>query len=290
MQTAINRQENGTIELTITIPWPKVRESFDKLSEKALSYIKVEGFRKGKAPKNLAKDKVDKEKVYQEVIKQIVPVFYLHAVKEHNLRPIVSPKIELLKAKESEDWQFKASVCEKPEIKLGDYKKAIRELKQAKRTKIWVPGKERDKETKKSRHKVSGQKPNLNEILEAVLKVVKVKIPGILLEDQVNRMLTNLLDEIKKLGMTVDQYLKAKGKTIDLLKEEYKRSAEKTLSLEFVLEKIADSEKITVSDKEIDELINKEKDKKIQNQLKTQKYYLASLLRRQKTLNVLSQP
>jgi len=286
MQTAINRQEDKTIELTITIPWSKVKESFDKLSEKALSYIKVEGFRKGKAPKNLAKDKVDKEKVYQEVIKQIVPAFYLQAVKEHNLRPIVSPKIELLKAKESEDWQFKVSVCEKPEIKLGDYKKAIRKLKQAKRTKIWVPG---EKAQEHKNKKTQEQKPNLNEVLEAVLKVVKVKIPGILLEDQVNRMLTNLLDEIKKLGMTVDQYLKAKGKTIDLLKEEYKRSAEKTLSLEFVLEKIADSEKITVSDKEIDELINKEKDKKIQDQLKTQKYYLASLLRRQKTLNVLSQ-
>ena len=151
MQTAINRQENKTIELTVTIPWLKVKDAYDKLFEKALSYVEVEGFRKGKAPKNLTRDKVDKEKVYQEVIKEIVPAFYLEAIKELALRPIVSPKVELLKAKENEDWQFKASICEKPEIKLGDYKKAIIELKQAKRTKIWVPGEENKKIPTKSR-------------------------------------------------------------------------------------------------------------------------------------------
>ncbi|MBL7159667.1 hypothetical protein ISS85_04275 [Candidatus Microgenomates bacterium] len=284
MQTAINRQEDKTIELTITIPWPKVKENFDKLFEKSLSYTKVEGFRKGKAPKDLAKDKIDKEKVYQEVMREIIPAFYLHAIKEHSLQPIVSPKVELIKAKENEDWQFKAHTCEKPDIKLGDYQKAIKELKQAKRTKIWTPAdgtKKPDKETAEQ------QKPNLNEILEAILKIVKIQIPSILLEDQVNRMLANLLDEIKKLGMTVDQYLQAKAKTIDSLKAEYKKSAEKNLSLEFILEKIADAEKIIASDQDIDSLINKEKDKKIQAQLQTQKYYLASLVRRQKTLDKL---
>lgn len=286
MQTAINRQEDGTIELTITIPWQKVKENFDKLFEKALSYVGVEGFRKGKAPKNLARDKVNKEKVYQEVIKEIIPAFYLKAIKELALHPIISPKIELLKAKESEDWQFKASVCEKPEVKLGDYEKAIRELKKEKATKIWVPGEDKKQKTENKEQK----KVALNEVLEAVLKVTKIEIPEILLEDQVNRMLANLLDEVRKLGMTIDQYLKAKGKTIDQLKAEYKQGAEKTLSLEFVLENIADKEKITVSDKDIDILIDKEKDKKIQKQLKTQKYYLASLLRRQKTLDRLLTP
>ena len=283
MQTAINRLEDGTIELTITIPWQKVKENFDKLFETALSGVKVEGFRKGKAPKNLARDKVNKEKVYQEVIKEIIPAFYLKTIKELALRPVISPKIELLKAKESEDWQFKASVCEKPEVKLGDYRKVIKKLKREKRTKIWVPGEDKKQKTENKEQK----KVALNEVLEAVLKVTKIEIPEILLEDQVNRMLANLLDEVRKLGMTIDQYLKAKGKTIDQLKVEYKQGAEKTLSLEFVLENIADKEEITVSNKEIDALIDKEKDKKIQEQLKTQKYYLASLLRRQKTLDTL---
>ena len=118
-----------------------------------------------------------------------------------------------------------------------------------------------------------------------VLKVTKVKIPQILLEEQVNRRLTDLLDQTQKLGLTIDQYLKAKGKTAEQLKEEYKKEAEKTLSLEFVLEKITEEEKITVSNQEINQFLNQEKDKKVQEQLKTQKYYLASLLRRQKTLD-----
>jgi len=281
MQTAVSRQDDGTIELTITIPWSKIKEKYDLLFEKALATMEVEGFRRGKAPKKLAEGKVDKEKVYQEVIKEVIPRFYLEAIKQENLQPIITPKIELLKAKENKDWQFKAILCEKPAVELGDYKKAIQELKQAKRTKIWIPGK-----TKEPNNQTTKQpKPSLNEVLDMVLKVTKVKIPQILLEEQVNRRLTDLLDQTQKLGLTIDQYLKAKGKTAEQLKEEYKKEAEKTLSLEFVLEKITEEEKITVSNQEIDQFLNQEKDKKVQEQLKTQKYYLASLLRRQKTLD-----
>lgn len=282
MQTAISRQEDGTIELTVTVPWKKVKENFDKFFAKAVSGVEVEGFRKGKAPKKLAEDKVDKEKVYQEMIKEIIPLFYLEAVKEHNLRPIISPKVELLNAKEDQDWQFKASLCEKPKVTLGNYKKAVLELKRQKATKIWVPGEKEEKKKEKNKG------PTLDEILNTLLKEVQVRIPEILLGDQVNHLLADLLDQTRKLGLTIDQYLKAKGETVKQLQDEYRIQAERALSLEFALEEIADQEKITVEEKEIDEIINKEKDEKIRTQLKGQKYYLASLLRRQKTLNSLA--
>lgn len=284
MQTALNRQEDGTINLTVTIPWQKVKESFDKFLQKALSGVEIEGFRKGKAPKKLAEEKVDQQKVYQTVVQEVIPQFYLQAINQHSLRPIITPKIELSAAQKEKDWQFKATLCERPEVKLGEYKQAIRELKIKKRTKIWVPGKENQKAKGKN------QKVSLDDILDTLLKVSKIQIPEILLEDQVNRMLADLLDQIQKLGLEVEQYLKAKGKSVEQLKEEYKMRAEKNLTLEFVLEKIADEEKITVSEKEIDDLINKEKDKKVQEHLKAQKYYLASVMRRQKTIDKLLNP
>lgn len=281
MQITVSRQDDGTIELTVTIPWPKVKENYDQLFQKALAEVEVQGFRKGKAPRKLAEKKIDKKKVYQEVVKKIVPEVYLEALKKENLSPIISPKVELLKAQEGDDWQFKASFCEKPKVKLGDYKKAIKELKVAKRTKIWTPG----QKEKQSPKETKSQGPGLNELLETVLEKTQIKIPVILIEDQVNQMLVNLLDQIRKLGLSVEQYLKTKRKTVDQLREEYKKSAQKTLALEFILEEIADQEKITVNDKEIDQFINKEKDEKIRNQLQNQRYYLASILRRQKTLD-----
>lgn len=285
MQTSLKREKDGTIEITVTIPWQEVKRSFNRLFEKALSQVKIKGFRKGKAPKKLAEKRVDKEKVYQEVVGEIIPRFYLQAIKEHGLCPIIAPKVELLAANEEKDWRFKASFCEKPKVILGDYKKAIRKLNPEKKPKIWVPGKATESADKRA---TKQQKPRLDEILDTLFKTVKVKIPQLLLEDQLSRSLANLLDQIQKLGLTVDQYLKAEGKTAEQLKEEYRKRAEKTLALEFILEKIADEEKITVSEREIDELINKERDKRIQEQLKTRRYYLASLLRRQKTLERLS--
>lgn len=280
MKIAVNRKKEGTIKLTITVPWKKVKELYDKLFEKAIKEVEVEGFRKGKAPKELAQDKVEKEKVFQEVIREIVPKFYLKAIKKEGLKPIVSPQVKLLNAKEGKSWQFRATICEKPEVKLGDYKKAIKSLKGGKGDDIWTPGKDNEKKEKK-------KKATLDQIINALLKEVKVEIPSVLLEDQINRNLSSLLDQLQKLGLSVEQYAKTKGKTVEDLKEEKKEEAKKTLILEFTLQEIADKEEIEVKDKEIEKTIQKEKDEKVRKQLESQKYYLASLLRRQKALDFL---
>ena len=49
-------------------------------------------------------EKIDKTKIYQEVVKELVPKAYQKALTEHKLTPIISPKVEVLKAKENEEW------------------------------------------------------------------------------------------------------------------------------------------------------------------------------------------
>lgn len=280
MQTVINRLEDGTIELTITIPWKEVKKSFDGLLKKALAEVTVPGFRKGKAPRKLAEEKIEKKRVYEEVIKQIIPEYYAKAIQQENIKPIISPRIELVQAKEGKDWRFKAFVCEKPKVNLGSYQQTISNLKIQKPTKIWTPGQKKEKEEQKG-------KINIEEILKALFKEVKISIPRLLIEEEVNRMLSRLIDDTKKLGLTLEQYLKTKGKTGEQLKRDYRQEVEKTLTLEFALEEIAEKEKITVDNKEIDELIEKEKEEKVKENLRANRYYLATVLRRRKTLDYL---
>lgn len=279
----IKKLPKHTVELEITIPWATIKSSYEKTFDAVAQTLELPGFRKGKAPKKLVEEKIDKSKVYEQVIKDILPDAYEKAVNEHDVKPIISPHIELLEAKEDADWKVKATVAEKPTVKLKNYKTAIEKAKGPAK-KLWVPGQdEKKKEDENPQEK-------LGDILKALLEEVELELPEMIIHEEVNRMLARLMDETKTLGLTVEQYLQASGKTVDSIRGEYHKQAEDTLKLEFILEEIADAEKVEVTQKEIDEAIDKIKDPAEKERLKGQSYYLASVLRRQKTLDNLLKP
>lgn len=284
MTASLSKLADGTLELTLVIPWSQVAKAYDGVVEEMVKSSQVTGFRKGKAPRKLIEEKLDKHQVYEEVLKKLIPQIYTEAVESHKLRPIVSPKIELKEASENKDWVIRALTCERPKLELGDYKKQIQELKAGKQKKIWVPG----QEAAKTESTEKDRKPSLDELLTALSGVVKITLPGLLLDSEVNRLLADLIDQTKKLGLTVEQYLASTNRTAENLRSEYTEQAKKTLALEFALEEIANKEGIVVSENDIDNVIKTAKNESEKKVLEGQRYYLASILRRQKTLDFLT--
>jgi trigger factor len=283
MNTTMQKLPDGTIELLITIPWADVAAAYEKVVTQTVERAEVAGFRKGKAPRKVVEEKLDKTKVYEDAIKDLIPQAYGKAVEEHKLRPIVQPKIELKEATEQKDWIMRALTCEKPHVTLGDYKKAIAELKASKSKKIWVPGEEQKPEDKEK-----SLKPSLDELLKTVYESITMTVPSLLEEHEVNRLLSDLIDQTKKLGMTVEQYLSSTGRTADTVRKEYADQAKRTLGLEFALEEIADKEGILISDDDIDAVLKTAKSDEEKKALQAQRYYVASVLRRQKTIDFLA--
>ncbi len=268
-----------TAEIEIHIPWTDIKTTFDEIFSEVVSQLEISGFRKGKAPKSIAEKHIDKTKVYEQVVQKILPKAYADAVKEHNLKPISNPKLEIIKARENEEWVIKTTIALFPKVILKEYKKKIQDLKKSK-IKIWVPGKETKNE--------KPPKPSLDELVKAITDEADVEMSDILLEQEANRLLSDLIDQTKKLGMTVEQYLMAKGKTSEQLRQEYQIQARKNLSLEFTLNEIADQEKIEVTQKDIDDIIAKVEKDEEREKLKKDSYYLAHLIRQQKTLDFLN--
>ena len=122
----------------------------------------------------------------------------------------------------------------------------------------------------------------------AVYGAMTVTLPSLLIEHEVNRLLSELIDQTKKLGLTVEQYLASTQRTSETIKKEYEEQARRTLALEFGLEEIADKEGVLVSDDDIEAVIKTGKTDEEKEALTKQKYYLASVLRRQKTLDFLA--
>jgi FKBP-type peptidyl-prolyl cis-trans isomerase (trigger factor) len=294
MTSTSNRLPDNTVEIIITIPWEEVQRVYNEVVEDTVKNAEIDGFRKGKAPRTVIEEKLDKTKTYEDVLKRMIPKVYSDAVTEHKIKPIVSPKIELKEATEKKNWVIRAITCEKPSVKLGEYKKAVQDLKASKAKKIWVPGQDLSAQAGPSAGSGQGQdkpedkKPTLDEILKAVYENVTMDVPALLLEQEVNRLLSELIDQTKKLGMSVEQYLSSTGRTSESVRKEYESQAKRTLILEFTLEEIADKEGVLVSDDDIETVIKTAKTEEEKKTLQAQRYYIASVLRRQKTLDFLA--
>lgn len=279
----LKKQPKNTVEISVTIPLEDIKKSRKEAFAKLQAELTVEGFRKGKVPEAIAAKYLKDDVVYQEMIRTILPVIYEEIVKKENMKPIMSPKVELVKAKEGEDWEIKISVAEKPVIELGKYKEAVKESKTShKKEEIWTPGKEpkkQDPEAEKSHM--------INHVLEALLKTAKIEIADLIIEEELSHRLSRLVDDVQKIGLTVDQYLKSKNLTMETIKEQFKREIEDTYKLEFLLAEVADSEAIKVEKTDLDKLFSNIKDEKEKQMAEANSYYYATVLRKQKTIDFL---
>jgi len=273
----------NTTQLVVDVPKADIKkeeeEAFIRLQQK----LTVEGFRQGKVPKTIAEKHIHKDDLYQELAQKMISRIYQELLAKEGLRPIISPKVDLVKAKEGEDWQIKITVAEKPTITLGDYKKVIKEVKsKVQKSNIWVPGKDKqEKKPEEDKNKL------LNEVLTALLNQAKIEVSDLVIEEEINHRLTHLIDEIQKIGLTTENYLKSKNLTMDSLKAQFRKETEDTYKLEFILAEIADKENLKVEQADLDKLFVNIKDEKERNTAKQNSYYYATILRKQKTLDYL---
>lgn len=276
MKSTIVKEQDGTIKLTIPLSWESVQKTREEVIDQTVKNTTLPGFRKGMAPRKMVEDTVDKFKLQEEILRHLLPEAYSEAVKEHQLQPIMNPKIQINKIEEGKDWEFTAETCETPAVKLGDYKAEVKKV--TAKSKIIVPGKN-DKEEQKG--------PNMDDIIKVLLDNATVTIPAILLDAEVDRQLSQMLDEVKSLGLSLDQYLASTHKTIDQIKEDYRKRAEQDVKFEFVLQKVSDDEKISIDQKELQEALDRAQSPEERKNLEANIYLLASILRQQKTLDFL---
>lgn len=270
-------RKDSEITLTIRIPAPQVEEGFNKVKNEALKEVKVPGFRAGKAPAKLAESQISEDHLAQSLFQEIVPLAYAQAISTHKVRPVIPPQVAIKSYKKGEDLVFEARTAEAPEVQLGDYQKAIKAVKGKI---IYGPeGKPLD----------NSQKITAAQVLDKIRETAKISIPHILIDYEVQRMLSSLVDQVNSLGLTVDQYLSSQGKKPEDLQKEYHEVAERNLKDEFVLNQVSRETKISVSEKEIEDAIEAAPDEKTKAGLQEPrgKAYLEDILRKRKTIEYL---
>lgn len=280
------KQPKKTFEIEVTFPKADIAKQYETAFDHLHKEFVFEGFRKGKVPKEIARKNMSRDDIYNHLIRDLFPKVYEEIITKDGIKPIISPQLELVSAKEGEDWVAKFKTAERPEIVLGNYKEKIKKVKlDSKKADIWVPGKD---EQKNEQNAEQQRQMSTQAILASLMETVKLELSDLIIQEELNQRMSRLLDDIQKLGLTAEAYLKSKNITMEQLREQYFKEIEDTYKLEFILQEIADTEKITVEKEDLDKIFSHIKDEKERQAASQQAYYYATILRKQKTLDYLN--
>lgn len=121
MEKKINKLENSHVEVIIDVDTETWKKAQDKAFNKLAENVTVDGFRKGKAPLNMVKSKVDQVKVMDDAINSLLPTLYKSIIEEDKIEVAAQPKVDVTKLSDTE-LQIKFTLVTPPEVKLGQYK------------------------------------------------------------------------------------------------------------------------------------------------------------------------
>ncbi len=92
----------------------------------------------------------------------------------------------------------------------------------------------------------------LDEVLEAAAKNMEIEVNPEIVADEVERMLSQFEEQMKRQGLTMEQYVKFTGGNIDDLKKNMEPEALKRVKYRYLIEEVANAEKIEIADADAD--------------------------------------
>lgn len=106
------------IEIKLDKEWVS---ALDTIFKKKNKEVKIDGFRKGMAPKELYIKKFGIESLYMDAVDACISVAYKKALEKEKLVPVIEPRVDVTGISDS-NVIFKFVIVTKPEITLGEYK------------------------------------------------------------------------------------------------------------------------------------------------------------------------
>lgn len=122
MQVSIETTSGLERKITVGVPAERIDSEVSERLEKATKNVKLDGFRKGKVPLSVVKQRYGAG-IRQEVVDEVVRTCFVEAVTQEKLTPASQPTIESTKDEAGQDLEFVATFEVLPEVKLADFSK-----------------------------------------------------------------------------------------------------------------------------------------------------------------------
>ncbi len=118
MKSALETLSPTRVKLTIEAPFGDLTDHFAKAYKEIAGKVTIPGFRKGKVPSHLIDQRVGRAAVLDEAINIAIPVLYMEAAREHEVRVIGRPEVDITELVDNEKLAFTVEVDVRPKLDL----------------------------------------------------------------------------------------------------------------------------------------------------------------------------
>ncbi|MBQ8534717.1 MAG: trigger factor [Bacilli bacterium] len=108
-------------EVSTKIEGESWKKALDKAFAEKQKTVKVDGFRKGKVPREIFEKKFGKEALFIDAADMVLQEAYLKVMEESKLIPVAQPEVNL-KSLDETGVEFTFKIVTKPEVKVNKYK------------------------------------------------------------------------------------------------------------------------------------------------------------------------
>ncbi|MBQ6487051.1 trigger factor [Candidatus Saccharibacteria bacterium] len=122
MKTKLKKLDGSRVELTATLDAADLKKAEDLAIEELAKEVRVEGFRKGKVPMEVAKKFIPENDLGAKTMDLSVRMTVVAAFEQEKQMPLLRPEISITKFVPGEMLEYVATVEVVPEVTLGDWK------------------------------------------------------------------------------------------------------------------------------------------------------------------------
>jgi trigger factor len=108
------------VKLAIEVPFSELEPSLRKAYREIGAQVNIPGFRKGKVPTAVIDQRVGRGAVLNEAVQDVIPGQIVAAVREHEVKSLGRPDVEITEFSDGEPLRFTAELDVRPEISLPD--------------------------------------------------------------------------------------------------------------------------------------------------------------------------
>ena len=122
MSFTVENLEKNMAKLTIEVSAEDFEKALQRAYEKNKGKITLNGFRKGKVPRQMIEKVYGAGIFYEDAANDLIPGEYSKAAEESKLDIVSQPEIDVTQIEKGKSFIFTAQVALKPEVTLGEYK------------------------------------------------------------------------------------------------------------------------------------------------------------------------
>ena len=118
MKSTVETLSATRVRLAIEVPFDELKPSLQKAYREISTQVTIPGFRRGKVPPQVIDQRVGRVNILNEAVQDAIPGQIVAAVREHDVKTLGRPEVEITEFSDGEPLKFTAEVDVRPEITL----------------------------------------------------------------------------------------------------------------------------------------------------------------------------